>query len=201
MKQCKLIGLTGGIATGKTTVARMINKDYKIIDADKISKDIVKKGMRGYNVIVEYFGDGILLRDEEIDRDKLGKIIFNSQEKKEKLNEILHPIIFDVIKEEIEKNKDEDYLFLDIPLLFETKSEFDKRGISFSEVWLVYVEREVQIKRLMERDGINHDYAIKKINSQISLEEKVKKSDKIINNDGDREELRGYVRFLLDNLK
>lgn len=200
MTQCRIIGLTGGIATGKTTVANFIKKNYRLIDSDKIAKDIVNKGMKGYNMIVEYFGEDILLENRDIDRDKLANIIFNSRDKREALDRILHPLIFDEIEEELEKSTGLDYVFLDIPLLFENMEEFNKRGIVFYEIWLVYLDRDTQIERLMVRDSIEEEYAISKIESQMPLEDKLKSSDKIIYNNDTIEDLESYIEILLSKL-
>lgn len=197
MTQCKIIGLTGGIATGKSTVSNIIKKYFTVIDADKIAKNIVEPNMKGYNKVIEYFGENILLPNKDIDRDKLGKIIFNSKRERVKLNEILHPIIISTIKKELEDKKDEKYIFLDIPLLFETIESLKENGIFFYEIWLVYSNRDIQIQRLIKRDNIDMSLAIKKIDSQMSLEEKKSISDKIIYNNEGLEELNIKVNNLL----
>lgn len=200
MTQCKIIGLTGGIATGKSTVSKLIKEKYVLIDADKIAKDIVEPNMKGYNKIVEYFGRDILLSNGAIDRKKLAGIIFNSDKDRERLNNILHPIIISTIKEEIEKNSREEYIFLDIPLLFETLDELKKNGINFDEIWLVYSDKDIQLKRLIDRDKISKEYGIKKIEAQMSLEKKILDSDIIIKNNGSLKELKEEVTSLLSKL-
>lgn len=197
MTQCKIIGLTGGIATGKSTVSNIIKKYFTVIDADKIAKNIVEPNMKGYNKVIEYFGENILLPNKDIDREKLGNIIFNSKRERIKLNEILHPIIISTIKKELEDKKDEKYIFLDIPLLFETIESLKENGIYFYEIWLVYSNRDIQIQRLIKRDNIDMSLAIKKIDSQMSLEEKKSISDKIIYNNEGLEELNIKVNNLL----
>jgi dephospho-CoA kinase len=117
----KLAGLTGGIATGKTTVANLFReKGIYIIDADLIAREVVKKGMPAWRMIKEEFGDEILREDGELDRKKLGSIVFSSKEKIQKLNSIVHPFVREKMMEEIERAiSTEKNILLDIPLLFE----------------------------------------------------------------------------------
>ena len=204
MKQnkCLLLGLTGGISTGKSTVSNILkNKGYKVIDADKIAKEVVEVSMPAYEEIVDYFGEDILLMDKTIDRKKLGKLIFNNINLREKLNSIVHPYVFRAIKENInyycEKEK---LVFLDIPLLFEQIELLKKHSIIFHEIWLVYTDEETQIERLMKRDTISRREAIAKIKAQMSIEEKKNRSSRIIDNSGIIEELYGQIDKLLEEL-
>src|SRR5699024_5078503 len=114
--KCKIIGITGGIATGKSTVTNfLIDKGYKVIDADKIAREVVEKGEIAYDEIVNYFGNNILKKDGSIDRKKLGEIIFNDQNKRTKLNSIVHPQVIKKIKENINLcSKNNNILFVDI---------------------------------------------------------------------------------------
>jgi dephospho-CoA kinase len=197
-----LLGLTGGISTGKSTVSNILkNKGYKVIDADKIAKEVVEVSMPAYEEIVDYFGEDILLMDKTIDRKKLGKLIFNNINLREKLNSIVHPYVFRAIKENInyycEKEK---LVFLDIPLLFEQIELLKKHSIIFHEIWLVYTDEETQIERLMKRDTISRREAIAKIKAQMSIEEKKNRSSRIIDNSGIIEELYGQIDKLLEEL-
>jgi len=200
--KCKLIGITGGIATGKSTVANiLLKKGYSLIDADKIAREVVEVGKPAYIKIVEEFGENILMKDGSLNRKALGKIIFSKKEAREKLNSITHPYIFNSIKEKIEVlSKDNPIIFIDIPLLFEEYSSLIQHGISFDEIWLVYVDKDTQIDRQMKRDNITRDEAIRKIQAQMDIDEKKKKASKIIDNRGDISSLEKQIDKLLVEL-
>lgn len=177
----KVIGLTGGIGSGKSTVSRMLRGlGAKIIDADQVAREIVEKGKPALKEIAETFGEDTLLEDGTLDRKKLGSIIFSDEKKRLKLNEITHPRIQEEINEQIERCKDEnctDLIVLDCALLFEMKMED-----MVDESWLVSLEKETQVKRIMARDELSKDDAEKRINAQMSLEEKASKATRIIDN-------------------
>jgi len=176
----KIIGLTGGIATGKSTVAEMFrNANIPIIDTDVIAKEVLNKGSVGYLEVIEHFSEDILHTDKEINRKKLGRIIFTNAKKRKKLNSIVHPKVKDFVLTEIEKNRqmNKEVVIVDVPLLYE--SGFDSL---VDEVIVVYVDPESQIQRLMDREQITNEYAIMKIKAQIPLEEKVKKATYLIDN-------------------
>lgn len=200
MTQCKIIGLTGGIATGKSTVSKIIGEEYTVIDADKIAKDIVEVNMKGYNSLVRTYGSEILDDNNQIDRGKLANIIFNSKKEREKVNSILHPIIISEMKDLIERKIHENYLFLDIPLLIEGLDNLVDNGIIFDEIWLVYSDENIQIERLMERDNIDREFAIKKINAQMNLDKKKAFANKIIYNNGSLDELRKNIIDIVSKL-
>lgn len=200
MTQCKIIGLTGGIATGKSTVSKIIGEEYTVIDADKIAKDIVEVNMKGYNSLVRTYGSEILDDNNQIDRGKLANIIFNSKKEREKVNSILHPIIISEMKDLIERKIHENYLFLDIPLLIEGLDNLVDNGIIFDEIWLVYSDENIQIERLMERDNIDREFAIKKINTQMNLDKKKAFANKIIYNNGSLDELRKNIIDIISEL-
>ena len=180
----QVIGLTGGIASGKSTVSKLLKKmGAVIIDADIVSREIMVRGTEAYNKIVEYFGKEILKEDGEIDRKKLGNIVFADRRKLKKLNEITHPIIIERIKEKIEeerKKNQQNAVVLDAALLIEMKLYK-----MVDEVWLVVVDSKTQIKRIMERDKLSYKDAINRIKSQMPLDEKMKYADFIINNSKD----------------
>lgn len=185
MNQNKVIGLTGSIATGKSQVSNYLkNKGIKVIDADLIARDVANYKIVK-NKIKREFGED-LYKNDKLDRKKLAEIIFSRKIHRQKLNSIMHPEIYKKIKKESESA--DGLVFIDIPLLFENEDLNKKYGLDFDEIWLVYVDRETQIKRLMNRDDISREYAEEKINSQISVEEKRKKSDVIIDNSGTLEE-------------
>lgn len=179
MNQNKVIGLTGSIATGKSQVSNYLrDKGIKVVDADLIARDLVDIPIVK-DEIKKAFGENIYV-NKNLDRKKLAEIVFNNDKKRDILNDIMHPHIYKIILDEIKNSKE--IVFVDIPLLFENEKVNEKFGLKFDEIWLVYVDRETQIERLMKRDGISRDYAEKKINSQISVEEKRKKADVIIDN-------------------
>lgn len=197
MNQNKVIGLTGSIATGKSQVSNYLkNKDIKVIDADLIARDVANYKIVK-NKIKREFGED-LYKNDKLDRKKLAEIIFARKIHRQKLNSIMHPEIYKEIKKEIES--EDGLVFIDIPLLFENEDLNKKYGLDFDEIWLVYVDRETQIKRLMNRDDISREYAEEKINSQISVEEKRKKSDVIIDNSGTLEETFKQVEKNLKKL-
>lgn len=191
----KVIGITGGIASGKSTVSAIIKEaGFKIIDSDKIAhellseKEIIKK-------IVNHFGETILI-DEKINRAQLAKLIFNNQEALDLLNSIMHPLVKAKISLLLLELKDEEIVFVDVPLLYEAHMEND-----FWRIIVVYISEELQIKRLMKRDNISRDYAKLKISRQLAMDEKSKRADFIINNEGDIQKTKLQVNELIRRLK
>jgi len=176
----KIIGLTGGIATGKSTVSNMfLEINIPVIDTDKIAKQLFVKGSETYEAVREAFGDEILTPSEEINRNILAKIIFSDEEKREMLNNIVHPKVKEHVFAEIKRLElqGESFIVVDVPLLFE--SHFD----TFMDYTvLVYAKRENQIARLISRDNIDETYALKKIKAQMPLSEKKKRADFVIDN-------------------
>ncbi len=195
MSQNKIIGLTGSISTGKTQVSNYLrDRGEKVIDADLIAREVVDLEPVKEK-IKEAFGNDIY-KDDELDRKTLGEIVFRDKEKRQVLNEIEHPEIYRIILEEIKNSKGR--VFVDIPLLFESQHLNERYGLDFDEVWLVYVNRETQVKRLIKRDRISKGYALEKINSQMSIEDKKIMADVIIDNSGSLEETFKQVE---ENLK
>lgn len=179
----KIVGLTGGIATGKSTVVRMFRElGSVIVDADLLARKVVEKGSHAYNEIIREFGQGILDSNGNINREKLGEIVFTNSEAREKLNKITHPRVFALIQQEIKKAEKDgaEVVILDIPLLFESGADS-----WLNPVILVYADTQTQLKRLMERDGYRAERALARINSQMPIEEKRKKAHFIIDNSGD----------------
>jgi dephospho-CoA kinase len=177
-----VIGLTGGIASGKSTVSMMFKEmGITVIDADVEARLAVEKGEPAYMKIIAEFGQEILLPNEEIDREKLGSIIFHQAERRQVLNEIVHPEVrkrMNVVLEQAKQNKEE-VVVLDIPLLFESKLTH-----MVDKTLLVYVDRNIQLQRLMERNHLTREEAVARIHSQMPLSEKVSLADRIINNNG-----------------
>ena len=184
-----IIGLTGGIASGKSTVSDILkNMGAYIIDADKIAHQIIKKDNIGYKKIVKQFGEKILNSNNNIDRAKLGTIVFSDNDKLKSLENITHPLIINHIKNKIEKVQDDNTVVIDAPLLFETG--LDKLT---DQDWVVYVNYDIQIKRLMKRDKLSREEAENRIKKQMSLEKKKEMGDIIINNNGNINQLKEKV--------
>jgi dephospho-CoA kinase len=189
------IGLTGGIASGKSTVSSMLKElGFPVIDADQIAREVVKPGEEAYKSIVETFGRDILLENGEINRPKLGSIIFHDQEKRALLNKIVHPFVRRRMNEQKEAlfEKGEKAVIMDIPLLFESKLTH-----MVDKTILVYVDADVQLKRLMRRNGLTEKEAQARISSQMPLFQKVPLADAVINNNGTIEETRKQLIHLL----
>lgn len=175
-----IIGLTGGIASGKTTVSNMfIEKNIPVIDTDKIAKELLSIDTEAYNEIIEMCGDDIKLSNNEINRKKLATIIFSNEEIRNRLNLIVHPKVKKIMMSEVARYKQMEVkiIVIDVPLLFE--SDFDKY---VDETITVFVNFENQLDRLMSRDQIDLEYANLKIKSQLPLSEKVKRSTYVIDN-------------------
>ncbi|MBS6062881.1 dephospho-CoA kinase [Criibacterium bergeronii] len=189
----KLIGLTGTIASGKTTVSEyLIQKGYKIIDADKISHKVTNIGNRGYKAILKLFPQ-VIDAENNIDRKKLSGIVFSDKNQLQLLNEALHPIILDEIDNKIKESQSYHIVFLDAPLLFETG--LDKKC---DLVLLIAVDEQIQIQRLTKRDGIDIFTARKIIASQMGIEKRIEKSDVVIYNNEDLVQLKLKIdEFLL----
>lgn len=190
-----IIGLTGGIASGKSTVSNMLSKlGIKVVDADRISKelsnreDVIKE-------IQDKISKDILNKEKKLDRIKLKNIVFNDKKKLNILNEIFHPRIREEFKKIKLNSSKRDIIIFDVPLLFETEMyKLCDKNI------LVYIDRDTQIKRLILRDNITKELAEKIINSQMSLEEKKEKSDILINNNKTIEELEIKIMEVYNNL-
>ncbi|MHC8517316.1 dephospho-CoA kinase [Sporosarcina sp. ITBMC105] len=190
-----IIGLTGSIATGKSTVATMLkNKGYAIVDADEIARQVVEPGRPVLSEITEVFGQEVLKADGSLDRERLGHRIFTNEEERKKLNAIMHP----AVRKEMLRQKDEWLLngartvIMDIPLLFESKLQ------SFVEkVLVVSVSPSIQRARLMERNHLTEEEADARIRSQMPIAEKEELADAVIFNNGTREETEVQLTSIL----
>ena len=192
----KVIGITGGIASGKSFVSSVVKKaGYPVIDADEISKQLSQKNGTVYNAIVRTFGESYLDSNKEIDRQKLGSLIFNDKQAKGLLNSISHPLIVEEMERQIASAKS-DLVFVDVPLLYESGLEN-----MFDKIVCVYLPRRIQIERLMNRDKISYEYAVKKIESQLSLERKKTMADFVINSSNSFDYVESSVIELIRKLK
>lgn len=198
----KIIGLTGGIGTGKSTVSKIIvKKGFPLIDADLIAREVVESGKPAYSMIIDTFGEKILNRDGSIDRKKLGLLVFNDVDLRLKLNNIVHPQIYKKIKEKLlYYSINNAIIFLDIPLLIEGLEDLREFGITFDEIWVVYADKETQIKRIIERDKIDYESATKRVDAQLPIDEKLKFADVIIYNTGDMKGLVSNVEKAIEAL-
>lgn len=204
-----IIGLTGGIGTGKSTVSNIFRqKGIPVVDADIIAREVIDYP-EVVNEIIRNFGTEILeeetqqeqgqnkFKKKKISRNKLGQIVFKDEKKVGILNSIMHPLIIKVMKEQTEKlKKDNKIIVADVPLLFEIHLEKE-----FDITVLVYADKETQIKRIMKRDKRTLEQAEDIINSQMDIEEKKKKSNYIIYNNGDFEKLTEETEKFLKSLK
>jgi len=191
-----VIGLTGGIASGKSTVSNMLKEmSITVIDADVEARLAVMEGEPAYKQIIAEFGDGILLENGEIDRQKLGAIIFHQADKRQRLNEITHPEVRRRMLEQVEtaKRNNEEVVVLDIPLLFESKLT-----AMVEKTLLVYVDSDIQLQRLVERNNLTITDAQARISSQMPLSEKIKLADAVINNNGTLAETKQQLLTVLD---
>ena len=192
----KVIGITGGIASGKSNVCQVIKKlGYPIISCDEITRNNYNIGGKIYNVVRERFGDEFLLDDGNIDKKKLSRLIFNNKSSKMLLDSITHPIIKEELLKEIEKY-DDGLIFVEIPLLYEAK--FDS---ICDKVICVFLSQKYQVERLMEREGIDEDFALAKIHSQMDLYMKKSLADYVINSKGNFDETRQQVIDVINNIK
>lgn len=191
----KIIGITGGIASGKSTVTNFLRqKGFEVVDADALVHQLQKPGGRLYQILVEHFGEKVLLEDGELNRPLLASLIFSNSEEREWSKQTQGQII----REELGSLRDklaqtEDVFFMDIPLLFE-----QDYASWFDEAWLVYVRRDIQLDRLMNRDQLSKESAETRLASQWPLEEKKKFATYILDNNGSREQLLSQVVTLLE---
>ena len=180
------IGLTGGIATGKSTVAKLLTeRGAKLIDLDKIAREVVEPGQPALHAIAERFGQAVLQPDGSLDRKKLGAVVFSDLEERKALEAITHPAIRAVMKERMARYEAEEpdrLVVVDVPLLFESKLES-----YFEQVMVVYVPRETQLRRLIERDALTEE-AEKRLAAQMDIEEKKRRADILIHNTGTPED-------------
>lgn len=190
-----VIGLTGGIATGKSTVSNLLRSmGARIIDSDQIAREVVMPGKPAYLELVKYFGKESLLPDGSLNRKWIGGRVFSNPQARKRLEEITHPFIFEEIRKGIERAKEEGirWIVLDAPLLFETG--LDK---AVDLTLLVDTDEKTQLARLMERDLLSKEEAEKRIASQLPLEVKRRKADYILPNHGSLEALRKEVEAMM----
>ena len=193
----KIIGITGGIASGKSTVTEFLRqKGFQVVDADAVVHQLQKPGGRLYQVLVEHFGEKILLENGELNRPLLASLIFSNPEEQEWSKRTQG----EIIREELAALRNqfaqtEALFFMDIPLLFE-----QNYASWFDETWLVYVNRDIQLERLMKRDQISKEAAETRLNSQWPLERKISLASHSLDNNGNQEQLIAQVVQLLEEM-
>lgn len=193
----KIIGITGGIASGKSTVTEFLRqKGFQVVDADAVVHQLQKPGGRLYQVLVEHFGEKILLENGELNRPLLASLIFSNPEEQEWSKRTQG----EIIREELAALRNqfaqtEALFFMDIPLLFE-----QNYASWFDETWLVYVNRDVQLERLMKRDQLSKEAAESRLNSQWPLERKISLASHSLDNNGNQEQLIAQVVQLLEEM-
>jgi len=194
----KVIGLTGGIASGKSTVAGFLAElGAVVIDADKVGHEVFKPDTEPWREVVTAFGTGILKPNGEIDRSKLGEIVFGNPDSLARLNQIMHPRINDMVKAQIEEYQRQgvDLVVLEAPLLLEAgwTSLVD-------EVWVTVAPESIVLRRLKKKTGMSREQSLARIRSQLPSEERIKRADVVIDTDCSLDEVRAKVKELWQKL-
>jgi dephospho-CoA kinase len=194
------IGLTGGLASGKSLVARIFKSlGCALIDTDAIARAVVVPGTEGWQAVVKEFGPQILAENNTIDRPKLANIIFTDAGRRQILNSILHPLIISSVRQqlaEIGAREPDALVVVDVPLLIECGLQDD-----FDEVIVVWTSRETQVNRLMERDGLAEAEAQQRLAAQLPLDQKRAYATFVVENDADQEKTEAQVRIIFSELK
>ena len=191
----KIIGITGGISSGKSTVTNFLRqRGFQVVDADALVHQLQAPGGRLYNILVEHFGNQVVLKNGQLNRPLLASLIFSNTEEQEWSKETQGQVILEelaALKNQLTQT--EAIFFMDIPLLFEQGYES-----WFDEVWLIYLDRETQIERLMNRDKLSLEAAESRLASQWSLDKKKKLATHIIDNSGSLDQLLSQIISLLE---
>jgi len=200
-KKPRIIIITGSIGTGKSTAVNILKqKGFQVLDSDKIVHEGYNVGNKMYNEVLDYFGKDIINTDGTINRQKLGQIVFNNENSLKKLNEIVHSSVFDELVDGIKNCKDK-VIFLDIPLALEEKENIMKFNLNYDEIWLVYVNSDIQKERLKQRaisENKNPDDVLSIMHRQIPIEKKRQMVDEVIMNEGTIEDLQIEIEKLLN---
>ena len=191
-----IVGVTGGVGSGKSTVSKILSKELPgfLIDADEISRKVSELPETKERIRQE-FGDGVF-KGDELDRKKLGKVVFSDPAKRAILNGIIHPMVKKVFRERTVEHADNEYIIYDCPLLIEADLQHD-----VDLTLLVYVDEDLQLERVMTRDGLEKKDALDRINSQMKLEDKIPLSDIVVYNDSDLEDLKERVKAAADEIR
>lgn len=190
-----VIGLTGGIASGKSTVAGFFREmGAVVVDADTLAHEVIRRGEPPFQQVVARFGEGILGEDGEIDRKKLGQIVFRDRQALQELNQIVHPAVYARwrrLKGELQKSHPRGVVLFEVPLLIESggQGEVDR-------LIVVWAERDEQIRRLQQREGYSREESERRVDLQMPLSEKVRYADEVIDGGRPPEEVRREAEML-----
>lgn len=195
----KSVGLTGGIASGKSTVAAILKRwGYQVLSADALAHQAIEKGTPGYESVIKRFGKDVLSANGEINRQALGELIFTNRSSREWLEQLIHPIVIAAIRAEIALGAQQGlkFLIVEVPLLFEA-------GLCdlFDLIWVVSIDPEEQVRRVCQRDRLTEDQAKLRLASQMRAQERESRADTIIYNNLGQKELEAQVRDLLKTLE
>ena len=195
-----VVGLTGGVASGKSTVVSMFAEEgARVIDVDELSRLVVEPGRPAWHEIIAFFGREVLKEDGALDRRRLGHIVFSDARKRRELEKIVHPRVLEEYEKRLnlirEQNK-QAIVIADVPLLMEIELE-----ARFDRVIVVYAPPKLQTKRLIGRDGLTEQAALKRLTLQMPIEEKARRADSVIDNSGSLEETRRQVRQVYQGLE
>lgn len=190
----KTIALTGSIGAGKSSVLKMLaDMNILTISADQINHELLQKNAEGYRNVVAVFSSDILDANKEIDKQKLAQVIFSNNTNRQKLEEIMHPLILKTIQNKINASHEAKIVIVEVPLLFESK--WDRY---FDECWVVVSKDELRLARLLNDRHMKEQDAKQRMKAQMSQEEKMVKADQIIYNDHGKKELKQQIQLLLE---
>uniref|UniRef100_A0A7S0S4B0 Dephospho-CoA kinase n=1 Tax=Chlamydomonas leiostraca TaxID=1034604 RepID=A0A7S0S4B0_9CHLO len=195
----RLVGLTGGIASGKSTTSKLLRREgITVLDCDEIAHAVVRKGRWGWRRVVKEFGQEVLLPDGELDRKKLGQIVFDDASKRKVLNRATHiPVYAELLRQILWSWLLCKWLVVvDMPLLFETGS-----NKWLKPCVLVYTDQGTQVRRLIARNQLTPEEALKRVNAQMAMDDKLARADEVVDNNGGQEELEKQVVALATRLK
>jgi dephospho-CoA kinase len=195
----KVIGLTGGIGSGKSTVAKILAEfGAQVIDADKVANEVYNPGTDGFNEVVKTFGEEVIAENGGIDRKKLGAKVFGNPEALKKLNAIIHPRAYDLVTSRLNEFRRQGVAVVVLEVILLVEAGWDHLA---DEIWVTVVSEEVVIKRLQQQRGLSREEILARIHSQTSNEERVKYADVVIFNDNDYNGLRSIVEKYWNNIK
>lgn len=193
-----VIGLTGGVGCGKSTVMEILQREYgaKLLIADDIGHVVMEKGHPAYDAVREQFGEGILCEDGSIDRGALAQLVYADERKLNQLNAIIHPCVVEEISEKLQEWRTEPLIVLETAILFETGCD-----AFCDEIWGIHTNREIRIKRLMESRGYTREKAESIMKQQMGEEEYQKRCHRVLPNNGDRMDLEQRLSKWMKNRK
>ena len=195
MKKKILIGLTGGLASGKSFVLKIFAAlGAKTIDSDKIVHNLLKKDKYVIKRVINFFGRKVLNKSNNICRSRLGGLVFSNPKKLKRLEKIIHPVVLEVIRKEVNKSKKRINV-VDVPLLFEAGWQR-----FFDYIALAWCGEELQVKRVMRRNNLSREQAYKRMKLQMPMEAKIKKADFIIDTSKTRDAIKKYIKATIDKL-